>query len=77
VKRIRHEPTAYKTAKNCKTESRQRESPGVRLTRANYEQIRSAMTGAGYITDQQFEQDIANLDNPIFDAIATDVDGVG
>jgi len=39
---------------------------GLCLMRANYEQIRGAMTAAGYITDQQFERAIASLDKPSF-----------
>jgi SAM-dependent methyltransferase len=41
-------------------------SPGPSLMRANYEQLRSAMTGAGYVTEQEFNQDIARLDDPNF-----------
>jgi hypothetical protein len=41
-------------------------SPGSSLMRANYEQLRSTMTGAGYVTDQQVDQDIARLDDPNF-----------
>jgi hypothetical protein len=41
-------------------------SPGVSLMQANYEQVREAMTNAGYVTDQQFDQDIASLDDPSF-----------
>lgn len=41
-------------------------SPGVSLMRANYEQVREAMTNAGYVTDQQIDQDIASLDSAAF-----------
>jgi SAM-dependent methyltransferase len=41
-------------------------SPGPSLMHANYEQLRSAMTGAGYVTEQEFDQDIARLDDPNF-----------
>jgi SAM-dependent methyltransferase len=41
-------------------------SPGVSLMRANYEQVRGAMIDAGYITPQEFEEDIAALDEPAF-----------
>jgi SAM-dependent methyltransferase len=41
-------------------------SPGVSLMRSNYEQVREAMTKAGYITDRQIDQDIASLDSPAF-----------
>jgi hypothetical protein len=34
--------------------------------RANYEQVRQDMINAGYITDQEFAQDIVSLDNPAF-----------
>jgi SAM-dependent methyltransferase len=42
------------------------ESPGPSLMRANYEQLRSAMIDAGYITTEEFDQDIARLDDPSF-----------
>ena len=41
-------------------------SPGPSLMRANYEQLRGAMIGAGYLTEQEFDQDIARLDDPSF-----------
>jgi SAM-dependent methyltransferase len=41
-------------------------SAGLSLTRANYEQLQSAMMGAGYITEEEFKQDMARLDNPSF-----------
>jgi hypothetical protein len=41
-------------------------SPGVSLIRANYEQVRQDMINVGYITDQEFAQDIGSLDNPAF-----------
>lgn len=44
----------------------QRGSPGVSLVRANYEQLRGAMIDPGYITNQEFENDLARLDDPDF-----------
>ena len=41
-------------------------SPGVTLLRANFEQLRSNMIDAGYITEEEFNQDIARLDDPNF-----------
>jgi SAM-dependent methyltransferase len=41
-------------------------SPGPSLLRANFEQLRSNMIEAGYITEEEFEQDIARLDDPDF-----------
>ena len=41
-------------------------SPGVSLLRANFEQLRSNMIDAGYITEEEFNQDIARLDDPNF-----------
>jgi hypothetical protein len=41
-------------------------SAGLSLTRANYEQLRSAMIGAGYITEEEFKQDMARLEHPSF-----------
>jgi SAM-dependent methyltransferase len=41
-------------------------SPGVSLLRANFEQLRSNMIDAGYITEEEFNQDIARLDDPGF-----------
>jgi SAM-dependent methyltransferase len=41
-------------------------SPGVSLLRANYEQLHSSMIDAGYITEEEFEQDVAHLDDPGF-----------
>jgi len=41
-------------------------SPGVCLKRANYMQVRKAMTNAGFVTHQHFDQDIASLDSPAF-----------
>ena len=39
-------------------------SPGALLLRANYEQLRSSMIDAGYVTQKQFEQDVAQLSDP-------------
>jgi ubiquinone/menaquinone biosynthesis C-methylase UbiE len=41
-------------------------SAGVSLMRANYLQARQQMIGAGYITEQEFEQDLRRLDDPDF-----------
>ena len=41
-------------------------SAGVSLLRANFEQLRSNMIDAGYITEEEFNQDIARLDDPGF-----------
>jgi len=41
-------------------------SPGASLLRANFEQLRSNMIDAGYITEEEFNQDIARLDDPNF-----------
>jgi SAM-dependent methyltransferase len=41
-------------------------SPGVMLVRANYEQLRGDMLHAGYITEQDFDEDLARLDDPNF-----------
>jgi SAM-dependent methyltransferase len=43
-----------------------RGSAGVSLLRSNYEQLRSAMIDAGYITEPEFNQDLAGLDDPDF-----------
>jgi SAM-dependent methyltransferase len=44
----------------------QANSPGASLMRANYEQLRDAMIQAGYITEQQFNQDLARMEEPDF-----------
>jgi ubiquinone/menaquinone biosynthesis C-methylase UbiE len=41
-------------------------SAGVSLMRANFEQLRGALLDARYITEQEFNQDIAHLDDPEF-----------
>ena len=41
-------------------------SPGAALVRATYELLRDAMVDRNYITPQQFEEDIARLDDPDF-----------
>ncbi|WP_263367927.1 class I SAM-dependent methyltransferase [Edaphobacter bradus] len=41
-------------------------TPGISLLRANYEQLHDAVIGAGYVTEQEFEQDLAGLDDPAF-----------
>ena len=39
----------------------QANTSGASLMRANYEQLRDAMIQAGYITEQQFNQDLARM----------------
>jgi len=41
-------------------------SPGAALLRANFEQLHSSMIDAGYITEEEFNQDLARLDDPGF-----------
>ena len=41
-------------------------SAGAALLRANYEQLHGALIGSGYITEHEFSQDIARLDDPSF-----------
>ena len=41
-------------------------SPGPVLMRANYEQLRTEMIAAGYLTQPEFERDVAALDDPNF-----------
>jgi len=41
-------------------------SPGVTMMRANFEQLREAMIEANYITPQQFDEDLARLNDPSF-----------
>ncbi len=41
-------------------------SPGASLTRANYEQLREAMIDANYITEREFDEDVARLNDPDF-----------
>jgi SAM-dependent methyltransferase len=41
-------------------------SPGASIVRANYEQLRDAMIDAKYITEQEFDEDMARLDDPKF-----------
>jgi ubiquinone/menaquinone biosynthesis C-methylase UbiE len=44
----------------------QANSPGASLMRANYEQLRDDMIDGGYITEQQFNQDLARMQEPDF-----------
>jgi hypothetical protein len=39
-------------------------SPGTSMMRATFEQLREALIEGGYITQQQFDRDIASLDDP-------------
>jgi ubiquinone/menaquinone biosynthesis C-methylase UbiE len=41
-------------------------SPGASLLRANAEQLHRNMIDAGYITEEEFAQDLARLDDPAF-----------
>jgi len=41
-------------------------SPGASLLRANFEQLRSNMIDAGYITEEEFNEDLLRLDDPNF-----------
>lgn len=41
-------------------------SAGASLLRANFEQLRGDLIRAGYVTEQEFEQDIAGLEDPNF-----------
>jgi SAM-dependent methyltransferase len=41
-------------------------SPGAALLRASYERRRTAMTDAGYLTQQAFDRDVARLDDADF-----------
>lgn len=41
-------------------------SPGTAMMRANYAQLRSQMIAAGYITQAEFDRDVASLDDPDF-----------
>jgi SAM-dependent methyltransferase len=43
-----------------------RGSPGAVLMRVNFEQLHGALIDAGYITQQEFDQDLASLDDPDF-----------
>ena len=45
----------------------QHDSPGIAMMRANFEQLREPMINGKYITQsQQFEEDLARLDDPAF-----------
>jgi hypothetical protein len=41
-------------------------SPGAALTRANFQQLQDALIGGGLVTEQEFQRDIARLDDPYF-----------
>lgn len=41
-------------------------SPGVSMLRANFEQLRRAMIDGNYITQKQFDEDVARIDDPNF-----------
>jgi hypothetical protein len=39
-------------------------SPGIAMMRANFEQLREVMIERNYITRQEFDRDLAQLDDP-------------
>jgi hypothetical protein len=41
-------------------------SPGIALMRTNFEQLRETMIEGEYITQRQFDEDMARLDDPNF-----------
>jgi SAM-dependent methyltransferase len=41
-------------------------SPGAALTRANFQQLQDALIGGVLVTEQEFQRDIARLDDPYF-----------
>ncbi len=41
-------------------------SPGASLLRANFEQLHRTMIDAGYLTEEEYRQDLARLDDPSF-----------
>lgn len=41
-------------------------SAGTALLRANYEQLHAALIDSGYVTEQQFQEDLSRLDDPDF-----------
>lgn len=41
-------------------------SPGAALMRANFDQLRSAILEADYVTSEQFDTDVARLEDPAF-----------
>ena len=41
-------------------------SPGTAMVRANYSQLRAQMIAAGHLTQEEFDRDIAALDDPDF-----------
>lgn len=43
-----------------------RRSPGVSLMRANFAELRGQMINAGYITEQECDEDLVRLDDPHF-----------
>jgi ubiquinone/menaquinone biosynthesis C-methylase UbiE len=44
----------------------QANSSGASLTRANFEQLRDALIAGGYVSEEDFERDVAMLDDPEF-----------
>jgi len=44
----------------------QQGSPGIAMMRANFEQLREPMIAGNYITQRQFDEDLARLDNANF-----------
>jgi hypothetical protein len=43
-------------------------TPGARLMRANFEQLRDDLVASGAVTDEEFASDLARLDEPDFAA---------
>jgi hypothetical protein len=41
-------------------------SPGASLLRSNFEQLHHTMIDAGYLTEEEYRQDLARLDDPAF-----------
>ena len=44
----------------------ERGSPGASMLKTNYHQLRTAMIDGHYITNRQFDEDLAQLDDPDF-----------
>jgi len=53
-------------AAEARIEMLQRNSPGVSLMRANYQQLRGEMIDAGYVTADEVDRDLSRLDDPDF-----------
>jgi hypothetical protein len=53
-------------AGEARIEIPQRNSPGVSLMRANYQQLRGEMIDAGDVTAEEVDRDLSRLDDPNF-----------